>query len=199
MRLKEQNGLATAALPIAEFKEHLRLGSGFGEDTLQDTVIEATLRAAIAAIEARTGKALLERTFVWQIEGWRQSDSQALPVAPVNEISWVKTVARDGAETAVGAERYVLVQSTQRPVLDAASARLPTIPTNGYAEIGFLAGYAADWDELPADLAQAVMLLASYFYEVRHEASANDGNMPLAVTQLIERYRTVRILGGSAA
>lgn len=199
MRLKEQNGLAAAALPIAAFKEHLRLGSGFGEDTLQDTVLEATLRAAIAAIEARTGKALLERTFIWQIEGWRQPEEQALPVAPVNAISWLKTVTRDGAETLVDSGCYVLVQSLQRPLLRAACTRLPAIPTHGYGEVGFLAGYSADWAGLPPDLAQAVMLLAAYFYEVRHEVSARDGNMPLAVSQLIERYRTVRILGGSAA
>lgn len=101
MRLKEQTGLAAATLPIAAFREHLRLGSGFGEDSLQDTVLEATLRAAIAAIEARTGKALLERTFIWQLDGWRQPEQQALPVAPVQTISWLKTVSRDGAETLI--------------------------------------------------------------------------------------------------
>lgn len=199
MRLKEQNGLDAAALPIAEFKAHLRLGSGFGEDTLQDTVLEATLRAAIAAIEARTGKALLERTFVWQVEGWRHPEEQALPIAPVSAILWLKTVTRDGAETPVDSGCHVLVQSTQRPMLRAACTRLPVIPTYGFAEIGFAAGFGVDWQSLPADLAHAVLLLATHFYEVRHDVSARDGNMPFGVAQLIERYRTVRILGGSAA
>lgn len=199
MRLKEQNSLPTAALPITQFKEYLRLGSGFGEDSLQDTVIEATLRAALAAIETRTGKALLERTFVWQVDGWRQPDAQALPVAPANAISWLKTVTRDGTETIADLTCFYLESSDQRPTLRAACSRLPVVPTYGYAELGFTAGYAADWDDLPADLAQAVLLLASYFYEARNEIAANDGNMPLPVTQLIERYRTVRILGGSAA
>lgn len=141
----------------------------------------------------------MERTFIWQLDGWRQPEQQALPVAPVQTISWLKTVSRDGAETLIDGGCYVLVQSEQRPLLRAACRRLPLIPTHGYGEIGFVAGYAADWAGLPSDLAQAVMLLAAYFYEVRHELSARDGNVPLGVAQLIERYRTVRILGGSAA
>lgn len=142
---------------------------------------------------------MLERTFVWQLEGWRQPDAQALPVAPANGISWLKTVTREGVEILSDAGCYYLEPSDQRPMLRASCTRLPAIPTYGYGEVGFTAGYAADWDGMPADLAQAVLLLATHFYEARNEIATNDGNMPLAVTQLIERYRTVRILGGSAA
>ncbi|WP_138465166.1 hypothetical protein [Poseidonocella sp. HB161398] len=197
MRLKEQTGLSQAELPLDGLKEHLRLGSGFGEETLQDTVLEAALRAAIAAIESRTGKVLIERSFIWQTEAWRQCDAQAFPVAPVVSLSWMKLVTRTGEEVAVDLETVALEPSTQRPVLRSVYGRLPSIPAYGYAEIGFAAGYAPDWDALPADLARAVMILAAHFYESR-DGSSEDG-LPAGVTRLIERYRTVRILGGSAA
>ncbi len=62
MMLVEQTTVPGAALPVAEFKDHLRLGTGFADDGVQDGVLEAYLRAAMAAIEARTGKILLTRS-----------------------------------------------------------------------------------------------------------------------------------------
>ncbi|MBE3639739.1 head-tail connector protein [Mangrovicoccus algicola] len=199
MRLKEQTGLSAQDLPLAEFRAHLRLGTGFGGEDLQDAVLEAALRAAIASIEARTGKALIARTFIWQACAWRDPGMQALPVAPVISLSWIKLVTRTGEEVAVDPETVVLEPSTQRPVLRSAYGRLPSIPTHGFAEIGFVAGYAESWAALPGDLAQAVMILAAHFYETRLGDSSGEGGFPRGVTRLIERYRTVRILGGSAA
>ena len=62
--LIEETAVSPAALPLAEFKAHLRLGTGFADDDIQDPVLESFLRAAIAAIEGRTGKMLLERIFL---------------------------------------------------------------------------------------------------------------------------------------
>ncbi|MGR3464306.1 head-tail connector protein, partial [Limimaricola sp.] len=59
MRLIETGAVPEAALPIEGFRAHLRLGTGFAEDGLQDAGLAGFLRAAIAAIEARTGKVLL--------------------------------------------------------------------------------------------------------------------------------------------
>lgn len=199
MRLKDEDGIDAARLPLDVFKAHLRLGTGFGEDNLQDVLLEAVLRAAIVAIEARTGKVLLERNFTWQLSDWRDTQSQALPVAPVNALTALILVTRSGDQTTADLGSVALLPSTQRPVLQAVYTRLPMVPTHGYAEVQFTAGYAADWAGLPADLAQAVLLLAAHFYETRHEGMDGDGAMPAGVRGLIERYRTVRILGGSAA
>ena len=57
--LIEQTSVPVSALPVAEFKDHLRLGAGFADGALQDAVLETCLRAAISSIEARTGKALI--------------------------------------------------------------------------------------------------------------------------------------------
>ena len=51
--------VAFFALPLAALRDHLRLGTGFGDDSLQDGVLEQALRGAIAAIEGRTEKALI--------------------------------------------------------------------------------------------------------------------------------------------
>ena len=75
---------------------------------------------------------------------------------------------------------------------------LPSIPQNGSARITFTAGYGPAWSDLPADLAQAVLMLAAHYYEYRAEVALSGGCMPFGVTALIERYRPLRLSGGLA-
>ena len=79
MMLVEQTPVPTAALPVAQFKDHLRLGTGFADDGVQDDVLVAYLQAAIATIEARTGKALIARSYVWTLTAWRDLAAQPRP------------------------------------------------------------------------------------------------------------------------
>lgn len=187
------------ALPVQEFRAHLRLGSGFGDDAAQDALLESYLRAALAAIEGRIGKALLSRGFVWRIEAWREAAEQRLPVAPVAAVEELRLLDRAGAGLVVEATRYRLVPDHHRPRIVAAGAVLPAIPPGGAVEIRFTAGFGPAWSDLPVDLAQAVLLLAGQYYETRHETGAGAGAIPFGVMALIERWRTVRVLGGGAA
>ena len=198
MMLIEETSVADNDLPIAEFKAHLRLGTGFADDTLQDVLLASFLRAAIAAIEARTGKILLSRSFSWTLTAWRDTAEQALPIAPVTDITEVALVASDGTETQVGPATYRLERDHHRPMLVASGQCLPRIPPGGEAEVTFVAGFAAVFGDLPADLAQAVMLLAAYFYEHRGSTGLSSDALPYGVAVLLERYKTVRILAGSA-
>ncbi|MGC3936927.1 head-tail connector protein [Roseobacter sp. EG26] len=197
MMLIEETTVPDAALPVEEFKAHLRLGTSFGQDSAQDEVLSGFLRAAMAAIEARTGKVLMTRPFSWSLTFWRDRDAQVLPVAPVSAISHVWTVARDGSQEEVDAGQYWLERDGQRPRLRSTGACLPVIPQGGSALVEFEAGYGTAWADMPADLRQAVMLLASHYYEYRHETSLSDGCMPFGVTSLIERYKVLRLGPGA--
>lgn len=198
MMLIEETSVPDAALPVDAFKGHLRLGSGFGTDTLQDEVLVSFLRAALAAIEARTGKALIRRNFSWTLTGWRNPEGQGLPVAPVQIVSSVTIVARDGNETVIDPQRYWLERDMQRPTLRPTGTLLPTIPTAGSVAVALEAGFGVTWAEVPADLQQAVFLLAAHYYEFRHETNLSDGCMPFGVSSLIERYRNLRIGAGAS-
>ncbi|MFT4961673.1 MAG: putative phiE125 gp8 family phage protein [Paracoccaceae bacterium] len=196
MMLIEETTVPDAALPVDPFKAHLRLGTGFGEDSLQDEVLKGFLRAAIAAIEARTGKVLIERGFSWILTGWRDRAGQVLPVAPVTDLAQVTLVDALGVETVLVDGLYRLEADSQRPRLRPVGAWLPNVATGGEVRISFDAGFASDWGGLPADLGQAVLMLAAHYYEYRHETKLGDGCMPFGVTSLIQRYRTVRISFG---
>ncbi|WP_323779512.1 head-tail connector protein [Leisingera sp.] len=199
MMLSELTPVPEAALPLAPFKAHLRLGTGFGEDSLQDEVLIGFLRAALAAIERRTGKALITRDFELEIRHWRDRARMILPIAPVQAVTAVAMRDAGGGETVLDASLYHLERDGQRPRLCPAGSLLPPIPTGGLARISLQAGMASDWGGLPADLGQAVMLLAAHYYEYRADTGLHGGCMPFGVTSLIERYRSLRLtLGGLA-
>lgn len=197
MMLIEQTVVADAALPLQEFKDHLRLGTGFADDGAQDALLKRVLRSAMAVIEARVGKVLISKQFLYTLNDWRDVGEQALPVAPVLSIVSVNLVDRVGAATPVDPTRYVLVRDTHRPKLAASGVLLPTIATDGTAEIVFVAGFGPAWSDVPGDLRQAVLLLGAQYHNHRVEAEA--GTMPFGVMALIERWRNVRILGGGVA
>lgn len=196
MMVLEETEVPLAALPVDAFKAHLRHGTGFAEDGLQDEVLEGFLRAALSAIEARTGKVLIARAFELILNGWRDATGQALPLAPVVSIEAVITVAQDGAETVLPPVLYRLERDSQRPRLMPVSALLPMVPRGGAVRVLMTAGMAPAWGGLPADLRQAVLLLAAHYYEYRDDTALSAGCMPFGVSTLIERYRTVRLLGG---
>lgn len=197
MVLNEVTQVPDAALPVDEFRAHLRLGTGFGTESLQTGVLTGFLRAAMAAVEGQTGKALLMREFDLVLSAWGDEAGQGLPVAPVGAVTEMVLRDRAGAEVVVPPEAYVLQADTHRPVLCAAQGALPAIPLIGSVRVRFTAGLAAQWQDLPADLAQAVLLLAAYYYENRAEAGLGAGGgggwMPYGVTSLLRRYKPMNL------
>ena len=194
MKLTELDVLSAGVLPVAEFRDHVRLGTGFADDGAADGVLETYLRAAVSAIEGRTGKALIARRFSLGLDRWIEADRQRLPLAPVQAIESVTLVDAGGTPSAVAPERYRLHADDQRPALEALGSSLPTIPTGGRCDVVFVAGFGTGWDAVPPALAQAVRLLAARFYEHRSEGGVT-GDLPFGIAALIEPYRTVR-LGG---
>ncbi len=196
MMLNEVTAVPAAVLPLAEFRDHLRLGTGFADAGAEDTALIAYLRAAMAAIEGRTAKALIARDFRLSLTAWRWGDMHPFPVAPVRAVGAVRLIDAGGGETVVPAAACRLVQDMARPRLEAVGASLPAVPAGGRVEIDLSAGFGPAWVDLPVDLAQAVFLLAAQYYELRHDGAAEGGAMPFGVAALIERWRTVRVLGG---
>ena len=193
MMLTEQTPVPETALPLEPFKAHLRLGTGFGEDSLQDEVLISFLRASIAAIEARTGKALILRQFDLNLHDWCDPLAQDLSLAPVTSINAVVLIDANGAETTVDSTLYRLMQDSQNPQLCPTKTLLPTVESGGAVRITMTAGMANAWGDLPADLGQAVLMLAAHYYQYRDDTGLSAGCMPFGVTSLVERYRTVRL------
>lgn len=195
MMLIELTTVPLGVLPVTQFKDHLQLGTGFSGGSLQDPVLENYLRSAIAAIEARTGKVLLEKQYSWTLTAWREACRQALPLAPISGVDALRTTDRLGVATVVDPGEYRLEKDMHRPVLWGSTGALVTIPMSGTAEVDFTAGFGPAWADVPEDLALAVFMLATHYYENRN-AMGGEVVMPFGVSSLIQRYRNVRLLGG---
>lgn len=193
MNIVEETSVPAEALPLQQFREHLRLGSGFPNDSLQDPLLESTLRAAIGAIEYRTGKALFRRSFVLRLERWATASFQPILRGPLIQVGSVRLVASDGDLRELPGAAYKVVPDEFRAGIQAPQG-LPAMPLNGHAEIRFEAGYGPDWADIPESLAQAVMVLGAHFYETR--SGAPDTGLPMLVRVLIEAFRDLRLFGG---
>jgi len=195
MFLVEQTTVPGASFPVDELKDHLLLGSGFADDAAQDTMLEHYLRSAVAAIEARTGKIVLAKQYTWSLTAWRDPQRQPLPLAPVVSVDEIRMIDRLGGQIVVDAAGYVLQQDEHRPAIQTLSASLPAVPIAGSVEIDFTAGFGALWTDVPPSMQQAILLLAAHYYENRTGQGIGQ-DLPFGVSGLIERFRSIRILGG---
>ena len=190
--LIEDTEIPLAVLPLDAFKAHLRLGTGFASDVVQDEALEGFVRAAVAAVEARTGKALIARGFTLKVFEDVVRGYIAIPVAPVSAVSEMRRVKADATIEVVDAGRYRLTRDLHVPRVEPAGA-LPSVPAGGSVEVDFTAGFGPAWADVPADLRQAVMLLAAHYYEFRNETALGEGCMPFGVTSLTARFRNLRL------
>ena len=169
-------------------------GSGFAEDGAEDAALEMYLRAATAAIEARTGLALIARSVLLQVSAWALQDAQPVPMSPVLSVDEVALVDAGGARDLVPAGDLRASVGMRPPVICPQSGNaLPTIPRDGFAELWLTVGHGGDANAVPADLRQAVLLLASAYYEARGRAEEMGAALPFGVLALLEPYRHIRI------
>jgi len=194
MILTETTSVPTAALPIAEFKAHLRLGTGFADSSLQDTLLETYLRAAISTIEARSGRVLLQKQYSWQLTQWRDAARQILPVRPVSNVVQINLIDASGGQTLADVAEFRFVPDDICPAIEATHARLPMVLAGGVLDVVFDAGFGPAWADVPNDLGLAVLIVAANAYENR---TGTGEAVPLAALRLIEPYRALRMLRGA--
>lgn len=193
--LVELTPVPASALPIGALAEHMRLSRGFTDDSDLEPEMERSLRAALAAIEARTGKAVFRRRFVQTVTAWSMSERHVLPIAPVANVEAVRITDRAGTVNVLDPAAYALVTDMHCPSIVPTAVSLPRLGSGRSAEVEFLAGYSEAWPGLPADLCQSVLMLAGTFFGQNEEVSAA---LPQGVLALIEPYRTLRLRGAGA-
>lgn len=180
MMVQGSEEIAEGALPVADLASALRLPDGYETVPGQMARLQARLRAAIETVEARSGKILLARTVT--LTGSATGGGRAaLPVAPVAEV--VAASMRHGPESIALGGAYVEPQ-VHRPVLVLGrDVRAGTTLT-----VTIAAGYST-WEQVPAPLREAVLILAGGLDSGEDVAGAVD--------TLIAPYRLRRI-GGAA-
>jgi uncharacterized phiE125 gp8 family phage protein len=191
MILTETAPAAVTPVTLSEFSAHLRLAHGFPDDGAEDALLDLYLRNATAAVEARTGRALVRRGFVLRLSAWNRDGHAVLPVGPVETISRIQLVRGAEAIDIAAGTWAVEPGSGRQRVTGRQGGALPTIPEGYVAELAFDAGFGPGAADVPGDLRQAVLLLAADYYERRSDE--REPGMPMAVRALLEPWRPVRI------
>ena len=193
MLLNEVSPAPVNPVPLKEFAAHLRLASGFTDDGSEDALLELYLRNATAVIEARTGKALISRPYMLQVASWNWRGHVVLPIGPVAAVDQIDLV-RQGTTISLSPDEWSVEPGSGRQRLTApGGGALRVLPHGSIAEIRFSAGFGATWNDVPDDLRQAVLLLATHFFERRGGEDALDDGLPHGVLPIIERHRPIRL------
>jgi uncharacterized phiE125 gp8 family phage protein len=115
---------------------------------------------------------------------WRR-----LTRTPVRAITLVEAIPAEGAAQALPSEAYGID-------IDSAGDGWVRLTAPGDARrirIGYQAGLAGAWTELPAGPRQGILRLAAHFYTNRAAESARALEPPAAVTALWRPYRRIRL------
>lgn len=193
MILTELTNIVPKELPIQGLRNHLRLGTGFNEDDLQDDLLELYLRSAIQIIEKHTGLILVLRSFMCVFNSREFDRSVKLPVLPVLKVTRVTLIDASGTKVELTKDSFRLDTRQDNPVVILKTQQVTGMCNADYIEVVFDAGYASYWNKLPSDLAHIVIILAAHFYENRFNHSNDRRSFPMMVTAVIETYRIIRI------
>jgi uncharacterized phiE125 gp8 family phage protein len=183
---------AVEPVSLAEAKAYLRL-----DDDDDDALVTTTITVARIFLERALDRVLITQGWTLFMDAWPAQPSLALPLAPLRDVSQVKTYAADDQPTVFASDNYFVdtASAPGRIVLRSAhSWPAPGRPVNGI-EIAFTAGYGNASNDVPAPLRQAVLQLVAHWYDRREPVAldATPAEVPAMVATLIAPYRMVRL------
>jgi uncharacterized phiE125 gp8 family phage protein len=153
----------------------------------EDVLIAGLMQAAAEICEAFTGQALVARGF---IETMKASGTWLrLGRGPVRSILSVEALPAAGEAEPLASEAYAID-------VDSAGEGWVRLADPGEARrirVGYQAGLATAWAELPAALRQGILRLAAHFYTSRAAEGPGAVEPPAAVAALWRPFRRIRL------
>jgi uncharacterized phiE125 gp8 family phage protein len=153
----------------------------------EDDLIAGLVAAAAVLCEAFTGRALLTRGFVETVPASRAW--QRLCRAPVRAITLVEALAEDGPAQPLASGAYGIDVDSEGE----GWVRLTGAGEARRIRVGYEAGLAGSWAELPAALRQGILRLAAHFYTNRAADEPRSGQPPASVAALWRPFRRLRL------
>lgn len=182
-------GATSAVITASEFKTHARV-----YHTQDDTYIATLILVATQCIEHETRRALINRSFTLQLEGFPAGGEIILPRSPLSTIDSIQYT--DAFGNAVNLFNSVWhtysVNGIGRVVLKSTQAWPNTLGTGALdVSVNFTAGYGSTSASVPVALKQAVLLQATHLYDNRTPvAPAQLYEIPRSVERLIVQYHS---------
>lgn len=169
---------------LADLKRWLRV-----EHSDEDGLLQALLAAAIGAIEDETSLCFEQRELMQRsLAGFPTSHTSMLKLrrGPVQSVESVAYDSAGGNGEAVLAS-FRLVEGERGGLLPAYGEAWPgTLSGPGTVRVTYVAGF--DEGELPDNLAQAVLMLAAFWYANRGDSG---GGMPGWIKAMVAPFSSV--------
>lgn len=168
---------------------HVKVEEG-EEETAYGDLVAAYLDAALARVEAMSGRLLFKRTLRYTADTF--GAALELPVSPVISIDSASYVDRDGVTQTLAGSAYALVNRMDQPALYPVpgTAWPATQAFPGAVIVEFDAGYGEDMEDIPAPLRQAVMMtVADWFRFGGNVAATSIMELPESAYRACLSYR----------
>lgn len=173
---------AAEPITVAEARKHCRIDADISE---HDDLLGVFIQAARERAEQETGRALITRTVRLIVPATARL---VLRPAPLGEVTEVKLIDEDGAETTVAAGDRRLDQTGPLPVL-----LLNTLTAGAYAlQVTMTVGYGTSGDAVPAAIRSWILMQVAALFENRESVvvgqSVNTLPLPF-VDGLLDPFR----------
>lgn len=183
----------TTSLTLNEIKDRLRLH----DTTAEDVRLGALIAAADEAIEAHTGRALIEQGWTLLYRNFDPETRQIDLIRPPVQTATVEIAASSGWE-ALAAERWVLLGGQSRPriKLRAEVGRpQPYDPDMGVRVIA-TCGYGPAATDIPQVVREAARMLVTHWFENPEVMAGEDERgqqLPYNVAAILDGYKMRRL------
>lgn len=174
-------------------RAHCRLDD-FDQDELVDLYIQSA-RAHVEGWKGTTGQCLINQT--WRQDFRSFGECMRLPLFPVQSITNIKywDTANPESQQTLSGDVYELLEDAEGPYVGLKyGQQWPNIGnTTRAVSVTFLAGYGASFENVPADIRHAMMLMISHWYENRETVVVGVSSMPIPMgaATLLSKHRRV--------
>lgn len=177
-------------ITIEQAKAHLRVEHGE-----EDTLITSLIGSAFRHIENRTGQVFDKRDGMVMLADRlpKGSDGLELQWTPVRDVTAVSFLDPEGIRTELAASALDVEKRGVYPVLYPAIDT--TWPEHRPQRASVQITVNAGWDECPADVSSAALLIIGHLYEHRESVVIGtiSGELPMGVEMLLAPYVIHRI------
>jgi uncharacterized phiE125 gp8 family phage protein len=187
MSLTRLSPPSPAPVSLAEVRAQCRIDA---DD--EDALLMAYVRAATDWIEEQEGIVLITSSWAYRLPAfpYGYAPSISLPLRPLQSVTEIAYTDTNGVAQVLPTVDYTLVSSKLWPAF---GLSWPVTREPSDITITFTAGFGDDHNAAPAPIRQALMLLVTYWFEMRSAAIGEGGpvtHVPFSVRELLQPFRS---------
>lgn len=181
------SGPAAEPISVAELSAHLRL-----DDAAEAGLLGGLIATARQACEQFLNRALIAQTWRLTLDRWPAS-AVRFARAPLRSVEAIVVYDADDTATALATGDFLVNTAAEPGLMVPRSGAWPPAPgrSRGGIEIDFTAGFGDGWNDVPAAIRHAVLIMAAHLYERRDGGAA--AAMPDQVAGMLRPFRMLAL------